>query len=107
MNPLLQEFSSITNMPTWLLAIILTWTLAWKGIALWKASQRKSSTWFVLILVVNTIGILEILYYYLFSEMKLSDKKDNKNQEKTKIGKKANKTPVRKNLAKQKAFLDN
>ncbi|MSS74360.1 hypothetical protein EXS72_01835 [Candidatus Pacearchaeota archaeon] len=101
MNPLLQDFSAITNLPTWLLAIILTWTLIWKGLALWKASQRKSPIWFVVLLVVNTIGIFEILYYFLFSEMKLDDKKS-----KDKIKSMA-KRPVRKNLTKQKAFIDN
>ena len=101
MNPLIDDFSAIANMPPWLLAIIITWTLFWKGLSLWKASQRKSSTWFIILLVVNTVGILEILYYFLFSEMKLSDKKDGKENIK-----KSTKNPARKNLKNQKSFLD-
>ena len=103
MNPLIDDFSAIANMPSWLLAIIVTWTLFWKGLSLWKASKRNSPTWFVVLLVVNTIGILEILYYFLFSEMKLSGKNDKKDKK----GKKSAKKPVRKNLKNQKAFLDN
>ena len=50
-----------------LLAIVLIWSLFWKGMALWKAAREGSKVWFVVLLVVNTLGILEILYIYVFS----------------------------------------
>ena len=100
MNPFLQDISAITDMPKWLLAIIITWILFWKGLALWKSARRNSPTWFVFLLIINTVGILEILYFFLFSEMKFDDKKDKKGKGKTA------KRPARKNLSKQKAFLD-
>ncbi len=50
------------------LLIILAWSLYWKGLALWKASKRDNKTWFVVLLLVNTLGILEILYIYVFSK---------------------------------------
>lgn len=56
--------------------IVIVWSLAWKGLALWKSARRKSPIWFVILLVVNTIGILEILYIFLFSELKFEDKKE-------------------------------
>jgi hypothetical protein len=43
-----------------LLAII--WTLAIKGYALWHAAKRNEKWWFVILLVVNTFGILELIY---------------------------------------------
>lgn len=49
---------------------VLLWTLAWKGMALWKAAQEKNKVWFVVLLVVNTVGILDILYLYVFSKKK-------------------------------------
>jgi len=52
-----------------ILAIISIWALVWKGFALWKASKKNSIIWFILLLVVNTLGILEILYIYVFSEL--------------------------------------
>ena len=53
-----------------ILAVISIWALIWKGFALWKAAaNKKSVTWFIILLVVNTVGILEILYIYVFSEM--------------------------------------
>ena len=48
--------------------IIIVWSLFWKGMALWKAAHEGSKIWFVVLLVVNTVGILEILYLYVFSK---------------------------------------
>lgn len=51
-----------------LLIILIAWSLAWKGVALWKAARKGEKIWFVALLVINTLGILEILYVYVFSE---------------------------------------
>jgi hypothetical protein len=48
---------------------LMIWTLIWKGMALWKAAKQGSKVWFVVLLIVNTVGILEILYIYVFSKM--------------------------------------
>jgi len=45
----------------------LVWTLAWTGWALWIAAKKDSKPWFVALLVLNTFGILEILYIFVFS----------------------------------------
>ena len=51
-----------------ILAVILIWNIIWKGFALWRAAKNNSAIWFVVLLVVNTIGILEILYLFVFSK---------------------------------------
>ena len=51
-----------------LIVPILIWSIIWKGLALWKAARLESKIWFVVLLVVNTAGILEILYLYIFSK---------------------------------------
>lgn len=51
----------------WLFAAVV-WSLVWKGLALWKAARRGENVWFVALLVINTLGILEILYLYVFSK---------------------------------------
>lgn len=61
----------------WLLLLTMAWTLPWKGIALWKASQKQEKWWFIAMLVLNTFAALEILYIFIFSEMK----KDKTNKE--------------------------
>jgi methionyl-tRNA synthetase len=54
----------------WLLFLVALWTLPWKGWALWRAARLGQKKWFIVILVVNTLGVLEILYIYLFSRKK-------------------------------------
>ncbi len=49
-------------------AALLIWSLIWKGLALWKAARRGEWVWFVVLLLVNTLGILEILYIFVFSQ---------------------------------------
>jgi len=50
--------------------LLAVWELCWKGIALWKAAQKKRLYWFIALLVINTAGILPIIYIYLFDEKK-------------------------------------
>lgn len=50
---------------------LLVWSVIWKGLALWKAAKNNDKWWFIIILVVNTVGILEILYIYVFGKKKL------------------------------------
>ena len=66
----LENIAEIYNaLPIWALVTISLWTLLWKGLALWKSARLKKPIWFVVLLVVNTFGILEILYLFIFSEM--------------------------------------
>jgi len=53
-----------------LLALLGIWTIIWKGIALWKSARNNQVAWFVVMLFVNTLGILEIIYIYFFSKDK-------------------------------------
>lgn len=50
------------------LVVAAIWTIPWKGVALWKAARRGEKIWFVVLLVVNTLAILEIIYIFLFSK---------------------------------------
>ena len=47
---------------------IVIWSLVWKGLALWKSARKGQNVWFVVLLVANTAGILDILYLYVFSK---------------------------------------
>lgn len=67
-----QSLSTYASLPTWLLLTILVWSLFWKGLALWKSAKRNSKFWFVAILLINTVGILEVLYIFLFSEININ-----------------------------------
>ncbi len=52
----------------WVLSVLIVWTLVWKGVALWKAARANSKPWFVVLLIVNTVGLLEILYIFLIDK---------------------------------------
>jgi len=43
--------------------------LALKGYALWHAAKRNEPWWFVILLVVNTMGILELIYLYFVAKL--------------------------------------
>lgn len=72
-NPALAQLGSQLGISIILLLVVLAivsiWSLIWKGFALWKAARKTHKIWFIVLLIVNTIGILEILYIYVFSEM--------------------------------------
>jgi uncharacterized membrane protein len=59
----------LINHPNILVPLVI-WSLIWKGLALWRAAKNDSKPWYVVLLVVNTLGILEILYLYVFGVTK-------------------------------------
>src|SRR3989344_8538600 len=48
------------------IALAAIWTIAIKGYALWHAARNGQKEWFIALLVVNTLGILEIVYLVWF-----------------------------------------
>ena len=47
------------------IAILAIWDIVWKGFALWKAARNNHVVWYVCILILNTVGILPIIYILL------------------------------------------
>jgi len=85
-------FEALANpfgLPIWATTLVVIWVLIWKGLALWKSAKLNQPVWFVVLLVVNTLGLLEILYLFFFSEMKF--KKRNLTKKEKKISKKIRK----------------
>jgi hypothetical protein len=49
----------------WLMPIILVliiWEFVWKFIAMWRAGRNNQLAWFICLAVINTAGILPIVY---------------------------------------------
>ena len=44
------------------ISILVLWDAVWKLIALWKAARNNHLGWFVCIAILNTVGILPIIY---------------------------------------------
>jgi hypothetical protein len=54
------------------ISLLLIWSLIWKGLALWKSARNDERYWFVAFLLpINTAGILEMLYLFVFAKNKL------------------------------------
>lgn len=69
----LREFIIALNNP-WIFALFALWIIFWKGVALWRAAQRREMKWFIAMLLLNTLAILEIVYIFVFSKRKDNNK---------------------------------
>jgi len=72
----LEKIQEIIEQSEWSIAILLVvalWTLFWKGAALWHAARKKEKFWFVGLLLINTLGILEIVYLLIFRKQGVKD----------------------------------
>ncbi len=61
----------VLNSP-YLLLVLFVWSLFWSGIALWRAANLKQRNWFIALLVLHTVGILEIIYLFRFAKKKMT-----------------------------------
>jgi hypothetical protein len=52
------------------LAVLGVWSLIWQGFALWRAARDESKVWFVVLLLVHTLGVLDIVYLFAISPMR-------------------------------------
>ncbi len=51
-----------------ILLFLAIWELVWKGFALWHAAKNKQRNWFIAILIINSVGILPILFLKFFQK---------------------------------------
>lgn len=52
-----------------LFILLVLVSLALKGFALWHAARRNEKWWFVALLLINTLGILELVYLIFFAKV--------------------------------------
>ena len=70
MNPYLAY-----KIPLPILILFIAWTLFWKAYAVWTAVKNNHKGWFIAVLILNTGGILEIIYIFWVAKKKWSDVK--------------------------------
>ena len=56
---------------------LAVWSIYWKYHAIWYAVKHDDKWWFLAFLVINTFGILEIIYLYVIT--KKTPSHDDKN----------------------------
>jgi len=52
----------------WIIILLVVWPIPWKGWALWKAARLNDKWWFMALLVIQTLAVMDILYIYIFSK---------------------------------------
>jgi hypothetical protein len=57
----------------------MAWVLPWKGFALWTAAQNSHKWWFVVLLIVNTLALLDIFYLIFVAKVFHHQKTDSEN----------------------------
>ena len=58
----MQDLNSFIIDFVWVFVLLMIWQLVWKGLALWKAGKRQDKVWFIILFLLNTLGILDIIY---------------------------------------------
>lgn len=70
------HFMGIFMQNNFILILVLIWTLPWKGYALWTAVKKEHKIWFVALLVLNTLAILDIFYIFYIAKKTPKDIKN-------------------------------
>ncbi len=52
----------------WVIIVLIIWSTPWKGMALWRSARNGQAGWFIILLIFNTMAILDILYIFIFSK---------------------------------------
>jgi hypothetical protein len=68
----MNSLSNLTQIPTLAILGLYVWSIVWKGLALWKAANLKQRNWFIGVLLLNTLGILDIIYLFFFAKKKMT-----------------------------------
>jgi len=70
MDAQLAQFNNLLADPVKgkIVILLLIWSFVWKGIALWKAGRNRQPIWFLAMFILNTVGVLEILYIGFFQK---------------------------------------
>ena len=64
MEPI-NNLSTLLGVNIFIILAVIIWTFVWKGFALWRSARLSQRGWFIALLIVNTLGILEIIYLFV------------------------------------------
>ena len=63
----MNSIEEILNKPYFIIPYLI-WITVWKGLALWKSASKKQLPWFLILLIINTMGVLEIAYVFYLNK---------------------------------------
>ncbi len=64
------------------LIVLFLWEAVWKIIAMWKSARQEQLAWFICIAIINTVGILPIVYLLFFQKNKKTRNQGTKKRRK-------------------------
>ena len=70
---MLNPYFSLYQYPLWtmiILGVLIIWSVIWNGFGLWHAARNKQLGWFIAIMVINSAGLLPIIYLLWFRPKK-------------------------------------
>ncbi len=60
------------NLDLVLITVITIWSMLAKGVALWRSATLKQRNWFIVMLIINSVGIIELIYLFRFATKRLT-----------------------------------
>ena len=81
------NMSDIYQQPFWFIVALLIigiWSAIWTGLGLWYSAQNQQKGWFIALLILNTMGLLPIIYLLWF-RIKCTECEDSTNVEEESI----------------------
>jgi len=75
--PIMEQFNVFfangLGISPFVVGVVAVWVLFWKGCSLWIAAKSDQKWWFLALLILNTLGILEIVYIFFVAKKKWGD----------------------------------
>jgi hypothetical protein len=70
----MEKFGAYVN----ILAVVLAlWTIPWKVYAVWTAARSDQKKWFLALIILNTMSILEIYYIFKIAKKNFAQVKED------------------------------
>lgn len=86
----LSELAQQAGVSAWMLVVLILWTAFWKLFGLWKSARNNHIVWFIVIALVNTVGILPIIYIFGISRMNFEQEEGESSRKEKGSKKKSN-----------------
>lgn len=72
----MNELQNLQENFAWFIPVLIIasiWSSVWKIIAMWKSARNNHIVWFIAIAVINSLGILPIIYILLNRKKEINE----------------------------------
>lgn len=61
-------YDTLSPQLRFLFVLLLVWSIAWKLVSLWKSARHGQKIWFAVLFLVNSVGVLDLIYLGFFQK---------------------------------------